>query len=143
MQAMLGLPVISTVAFVHWLVQAVAPSNLLVRGVRTTRPRLITAVALVGLAAVLFVTMHVAADAASAGAPGWLNLVVMVLAWDAIKLGVLASVTVVRSVVGVRCARPVRDLLGGSRGRVERAREAIRPCSPASLQTSERRGEPS
>ena len=32
----------------------------------------------------------------SAGAPDWLNLVVLVLAWDAIKLSTLALVTAFR-----------------------------------------------
>lgn len=41
----------------------------------------------------LALAMHAVATAVSGGAPGWLNLVVLVLAWDAIKFGWLAIVT--------------------------------------------------
>lgn len=90
MLILLAIPVIVAVAFVHRLIQVVAPSNLLLRSVRRTRPRGRLAATLVGLAAVLVLTMHVVADAVLAGAPVWLNLVVLVLAWDAIKIGMLA-----------------------------------------------------
>src|SRR4051812_18454342 len=90
MLILLAIPVVVAVALVHRLIQAVAPSNLLVRRVRSARPCGRGAAALLGLAAVLFLTMHVVANAVSAGAPGWLNLVVLVLAWDAIKIGMLA-----------------------------------------------------
>ncbi len=85
----------------HRLIQAVAPSNLLVRHVRSARPSGRGAAALLSLAVVLFLTMHVVANAVSAGAPGWLNLVVLVLAWDALKVGWLAVGVILRSIVGV------------------------------------------
>jgi hypothetical protein len=44
--------------------------------------------------------MHVVADAVSASAPGWLNLVVLVLAWDALKLGWLAVSVLLRAIFG-------------------------------------------
>ena len=88
-----AIPIIVAVALVHRLIQAVAPSNLLVRSVRSARPRWRLAAALLGIAVVLFVTMHVVAKAVSAGAPGWLNLVVLVLAWDALKVGGSPSVS--------------------------------------------------
>jgi hypothetical protein len=90
MAPLLALPVFATVAFVHRCLQLYAPSNLLVRYVRIAAPRFRTAVGLFALAAALLVAMHVAAEAVAAGAPGWLNLVVLVLAWDAIKIGVLS-----------------------------------------------------
>ena len=40
-------------------------------------------------------TVHLAIEA---GAPGWLNLVVLVLAWDAIKFAVMACLISVRCV---------------------------------------------
>ncbi len=46
-------------------------------------------------------TMHVVANAVSAGAPGWLNLIVLVLAWDALKAGWLAVSVILR---GISCA---------------------------------------
>lgn len=101
MLVLLAIPVIVAVAFVHRLIQAVAPSNLLVRMVRSARPRWRTVVLLLGLAAVLLVTMHVVSGAVSAGAPGWLNLVVLVLAWDALKVASLATSVILRSIVGV------------------------------------------
>lgn len=52
-----------------------------------SRPTLRTCAMLVVLAAGLLAAMKVAADAVAAGAPGWLNLFVLVLAWDAIKIG--------------------------------------------------------
>jgi hypothetical protein len=44
--------------------------------------------------------MHVVANAVSAGAPGWLNVLVLALAWDAIKVGWLAVSVLLRSAVG-------------------------------------------
>ena len=59
--------------------------------VRSAPPRWLMAAALLGLATVLLLTMHAVANAVSAGAPGWLNLVVLVLAWDALKVATLAA----------------------------------------------------
>lgn len=101
MLVLFAIPVVVAVAFVHRFIQAVAPSNLLVRSVRSARPRWCTGAALLGLAAVLLLTMHVLANAVSAGAPGWLHLVVLVLAWDAIKVGWLAVNVVLRSLLAV------------------------------------------
>lgn len=97
MLIVLAIPVIVAVAFVHRVIQAVAPSNLLVRRVRSGRPQWRMAAALLGLAAVLLMAMHVVAHMVSAGAPGWFNLVVLVLAWDAIKLCALAIESGVRA----------------------------------------------
>lgn len=101
MLVVLAIPVIVAVAFVHRFIQAVAPSNLLARSVRSARPRWRTAAALLALATGLFMAMHVVGNAVSAGAPGWLNLVALVLAWDALKAGWLAVGVLVRSIAGV------------------------------------------
>ena len=53
MLVLLAIPVIVAVAFVHRFMQVVAPSNLLVRSVRSAPPRWRVAAALLGLAAVL------------------------------------------------------------------------------------------
>ena len=100
MLVLLAIPVIVAVASVHRLIQAVAPSNLLVRSVLSARPRWRIAAALLGLAAALLTAMHVVADAVVAGAPGWLNLVVLVLAWDAIKLGLATALVTIRILSG-------------------------------------------
>ena len=101
MLILFAIPVIVAVALVHRLVQVVAPSNLLVRRVRSAQPRWRTGAVLLGLATVLLLTMHVVADAVSAGAPGWLNMVVLVLAWDALKVAWLAVSVIIRAIVGI------------------------------------------
>ena len=101
MLILLAIPVIVAVVLLYRLIQAVAPSNLLVGRVRSGYPRWRTAVALLGLATVLLITVHVLAGAVSAGAPGWLHLVVLVLAWDALKVGWLAVGVILRRAICV------------------------------------------
>jgi hypothetical protein len=105
MVLLIAFPVFATVAFVHRCLHLYAPSNLLVRHVRVAAPRFRTAVGLFALAAALLIVMHVAAEAVAAGAPGWLNLLVLVLAWDAIKFSWL-GVGVLRRLV----AHAIRQL---------------------------------
>lgn len=88
------------VAFVHRLVKIGAPSNMLLRRVRSAQPRSRTGVVLLGLATVLLLTTNVLADAVSAGAPGWLNLVELILLWDALKIGWLAVFVILRTAFG-------------------------------------------
>lgn len=97
MLILLAIPVILAVAFAHRLIQTVAPSNVLVRTVRSAPPGWRLATALIGLAVVLLLTLHVIADAILAGAPRWLNLVILVLAWDAIKVFCLGVSVVLRA----------------------------------------------
>lgn len=97
---LLALPVIAAVTFVHGYLLLYAPSNILVRRARASGPSLSAVAAVLSVAGGLIVAMRVTSDAVAAGAPGWLNLVILVLAWDAIKLGLLAIL-----VIG-RCARP-------------------------------------
>ena len=68
MLVLLAIPVIAAVAITHRFIQAVAPSNLLVRSVRSAAPRWAIAAALLGIAIALLVTMHGVAIALSAGA---------------------------------------------------------------------------
>lgn len=77
--------------------QVYAPSNVLIRSVRSARPRWQTALALVALATILLVATHAVALAVERSAPGWLNLIVLVLVWDAIKVACLAVGVVLRS----------------------------------------------
>lgn len=110
MLIVLAIPVIVAVALVHRLIQVVAPSNLLFRRVRKAAPTFQTVVALLALAAALLALTHGLAEAVAAGAPGWLNFVVLILAWDAIKVGLLAFLTAVRRVVSAaRRSRGSRD----------------------------------
>jgi hypothetical protein len=92
------VPVIVLVAFMHRLLQTYAPANVLVRRVRASRPTLRMTVMLGALTfgcALAVRTIHLAIEA---GAPGWLNLVVLVLAWDAIKFAVMTCLVSLRCV---------------------------------------------
>lgn len=100
---LLALPVVAAVALAHRYLVLYAPSNVLIRRVGATPPALLTAAAMLAVAASLIVALNVVSDAVAAGAPGWLNLVVLVLAWDAIKIGWLAVAVLVRCVT--RAAR--------------------------------------
>jgi len=105
MVLLLALPVFAAVALAHRYLQLYAPSNLLIRQVRAAPPRWRAAPALVALAAVLLIAMHAVAQAIARGAPGWLNMVVLVLAWDAIKVAFVAVELAVR-----RCLRLVKSV---------------------------------
>lgn len=103
---LLALPVISCVALLGRHLQIYGPTNMLIRHFRSAPPRWRTVSALAALAAALLIAMHAVAVAVEHGAPGWLNLFVIVLAWDAIKVfgGAITvaagrSVAIVRSVV--------------------------------------------
>jgi hypothetical protein len=103
MVLLLALPVFAAVALVHRYLQLYAPTNRLLRRVQVTPPRLRTAADLLAVAAALLIAMHMVARAVAAGAPGWLNLVVLVLAWDAIKVAWLAMAVAMRFLnLGIR-----------------------------------------
>lgn len=93
---LLLLPVVGGVAVFWRYIQIYAPSNVLIRHVRYAAPCWRTVLALAALAVALLVAMHLVSEAIARGAPGWLNLVVLVLAWDSIKLGVLAGLMAAR-----------------------------------------------
>lgn len=98
MLLLLTLPVVFIVAHVYGYLQLYAPSNLLIAHVRTSPPRWRTATFLLTLAYALIWATHYLSMAIQNGAPGWLNLVVMVLAWDAIKTALLGVHTMLRAV---------------------------------------------
>jgi hypothetical protein len=103
---MLALPVLIAVAAMHRYLQFNAPSNVLARRVRTAVPTFRMVVALLAFAAALTTAMHALAEQVAAGAPGWLNLVVLVLAWDAIKIGLLAACVALRRSVVALAPKP-------------------------------------
>ena len=105
MLILLALPVIVAVAAMHRYLQCYAPTNLLARRVRAREPHWRTAAALSALAAALLVAMHILAGIIANGAPRWLNVVVLVLAWDAIKCGVIALATALRTLCAVHARR--------------------------------------
>lgn len=87
---LIALPVLALVAASHRWLGAYAPTNMAISRARLapSKPR---TVLLLGTAAIILIlAMRAVELLISAGAPGWMNLVVLVLAWDAIKLG-LAS----------------------------------------------------
>jgi hypothetical protein len=98
MLVLLALPIIVAVAAMHRYLHYYAPTNLLARRVRAHEPRWRTAAGLIVLAGLLLVAMHVLAEAVAHGAPEWLNLIVLVLAWDAIKLSALVCAVLARRV---------------------------------------------
>lgn len=91
------LPVIAAVVAVHRYLQVYAPTNLLVRRVRAQEPRWRTVAVLPVISAALLVAMHSVEEAVDSGASSSLNLVVLVLAWDAIKIASLAILETARS----------------------------------------------
>lgn len=93
---LLALPVIAAVVLAHRCLVIYAPSNVLIRRVRAAAPVPSTAAAMLAVASGLIVAMKVVSDAVVAGAPGWLNLAVVILAWDAIKIGWLAIAVLFR-----------------------------------------------
>ena len=96
MLILLALPIIVAVAAMHRYLQFYAPTNLLTRRVRAQEPRWRTvAGAHRGRGSFAGCDAR-AGEAVAHGAPGWLNLVVLVLAWDAIKLAALACAVLAR-----------------------------------------------
>ena len=95
---LLMVPVVVLVAAVHRLLQMYAPSNLVAAHVRRQRPRLGTALRLGAVAAGLILGAHLIARWAATGGPGWLNLVVLIAIWDAIKFALLTIAVIVRRV---------------------------------------------
>lgn len=101
---LLALPVIAAVALAHRYLRLHAPSNRLIARARSARPTLRLAVGLGLLAVVLIAVGHRMALAIEDGAPAWLNLAVLVLLWDAIKVMLVALCVLVRALAAdVRC----------------------------------------
>jgi hypothetical protein len=97
MLLLLAVPVVAAVALADRLFQAVAPSNILIARVRSARPSPLRAGTLASLAMMLLVLGHCLTVAIASGAPGWLNFMVLVLLWDAIKVMLAAVILAARS----------------------------------------------
>lgn len=132
---LLALPIFCGVALAHRYLQLYAPSNVLIRSVRYAPPRWGTAVALLAVAVTLLLAMHAVVQAIAAGAPGWLNLVVLVLAWDAIKFAAAAAVTTLRALAaaGRRMVGRVSSSSSPSRKRGESDQRPRSASSPGRL----------
>ncbi len=99
MLLLLTLPVVFVVAHVFAYLQLYAPSNLLMARVRASPPRWRTATFLMTLAYALIWATHYLSMAIHNGAPGWLNLVVLILAWDSVKFALLGILTAVQRLI--------------------------------------------
>ena len=108
-------------ALAHRYLQMYAPSNAIVARVRRARPRVRVAGGLLVLSAALAFVAAILTDVVASGGPGWLNLLVLIAAWDALKFGILA-VRVPFVVFSSRCGRQVSTVT--SNGRL-RAREPV------------------
>jgi hypothetical protein len=97
MLLLLAVPIFLAVASLHRCLAQNAPSNILMRRVRSAPPRWRTAAELAALAAGVMLLLRVVEIEIGAGGPGWLNLVALVLAWDAVKLTILAVATGLRA----------------------------------------------
>lgn len=78
----------------------------MIRRARALRRTLRIVVGVLALTASLLVAMKAASEAVAAGAPGWMNLVVLFLAWEAIEV-VALSVRVPTRCLSNRLCRAV------------------------------------
>jgi len=85
MLVLLVVLVFILVAMAHRCLALYAPSNRLIRTARWARQRWLAAAGLIAGSCMTLLLMRGLTAAVSAGAPGWVNLVVVVLGWDAIK----------------------------------------------------------
>jgi len=76
-----------------------APSNVVIDHARAAQPQWRWAAALGALGVVLLVVSRLFAAAVEAGAPPWLNVVVLVTGWDGLKFGWHAVGIAMRRVV--------------------------------------------
>ena len=86
----LALPILLAIVTAYRYLAILAPSNVLIRRARSWPPRWRNVAVLIGLVAGLLLGVHLLVDGIAAGGPGWLNIAVVVFAWDAIKFGLLA-----------------------------------------------------
>ena len=100
--------------YLHAFFQAFMPTNIFINAVRTRRGMKWGMLAWATLPIYYFIGTHIT-DYLAAGGPGWLNLVVLVIIWDIIKMFLLGPFSVM--------------WLIGARFREFRARRAMRRAS--------------
>ena len=103
MLLLIAIPVFLAVGAFQRYLAIYAPTNILIRRARSSPASFRTATKLASLAVVLLLAMRGVQVCINAGGAGWLNLIVLVLAWDVIKIGWLAISVLIR-----RLALPVR-----------------------------------
>ena len=109
-----AIPVIALVALCHRVLHSYAPSNMLVARGRSSQRVLQSAIGLAAVAALLVSAAHALSIAIDQGAPGWLNMVVLVLLWDTIKIVALGVLMGVR-ILGAAAHRVVHPRVRGTK----------------------------
>lgn len=105
---LVATPTIVLVAFAHGLLRTYAPSNVLIRRALSRHAKVCGAAELGTFALLCAVTANAISIGIGAGAPAWLNVVALILAWNAVKY----------AVAGASLAfRPMWCRLAGSSGR--------------------------
>lgn len=103
-------PILAIASFIYSLLQRYAPSNIVLRWVRSRRglkwgvPAMLLALPYLGLA--LWCSSLVAG-----GGPAWLNLLVLLGLWNAMKFLVIGPTSVVRL---LRARHHERDMFNGA-----------------------------
>lgn len=80
---------------IHWYLCAYAPSNILIRYLRSPVGRRWALPVSAALAVAYLVATAGLTEVIEAGGPGWLNLVALTCAWNAIKFGLSALASAV------------------------------------------------
>lgn len=80
---------------IHWYLCAYAPSNILIRYLRSPVGRRWALPVSAALAVAYLVATAGLTEVIEAGGPGWLNLVALTCAWNAIKFGLFALASAV------------------------------------------------
>lgn len=106
------VPVFLVVALAHRGLQLYAPSNVMIKRARIGPPDWRSVLVLAALAVATLVVIHRLELAVSAGAPAWINLLVLILAWDAIKFGVASVLVAVRCLLRPLCGLRQRAFKG-------------------------------
>lgn len=84
--------------YLHGLLQRHAPTNILVRAVRAgTGPPWLPVAALLGGVGYLFATV-ISIHVVEHDGPGWVNILVLVFAWNALKLGPVGGLALAQQV---------------------------------------------
>ncbi|MCR1785861.1 hypothetical protein KVF89_25220 [Nocardioides carbamazepini] len=120
MPMLLIASVIVPVALVHRYLHPYAPSNLLLARWRRRRSRRIhDAAVLIALGFAAIALAHAVHLVVLSGAPRWLYVVVMLLAWDGMKFAGFGVVTAMRVMVSALVGDVrVRGASAGASGRV-------------------------
>ncbi|QLQ10107.1 MAG: sulfate permease [Nocardioidaceae bacterium] len=97
---------------VRWFLRCYAPSNIILDWLRTRRGLKWGVPAALGLVPTYLYAASFTSALIEGGAPGWLNLVVLIFIWDALKFAVMAPLSLL---LLARARLAERALAGTSR----------------------------